>query len=123
MNQIVEFESEFGPILVEVEAARGGRESVSRGAEKPSKSEKRFEEAIDTVKKVANVVVSKANEIVRGPDEFTVEVGLSFKTEAGVVIAKASTEGNLKITMKWVKPKPEEKSTETPASTETPPIT
>ena len=35
------------------------------------------------------------------PDEVTVEVGIKFVGEAGIVIARASTEANLVVTLKW----------------------
>ena len=103
MNHIVEFESDSGPILIEIDDnSAGGLTKINRSDE-PVKSSKRFEEAIDLLKRVAKIVVSKTSEIVQGPDEFSVELGLAFKAETGVVIAKASTEGNLKVTMKWNK--------------------
>jgi len=107
MPKTIEFESDFGPILVEVEGTQSrGMKNVNREEKdaKPSKAEQRFNEAIDTLRNVSDALISKAHDIANTPDEFEVELGLTFKAETGVVIAKASTEGNLKVKMKWNKP-------------------
>lgn len=36
-----------------------------------------------------------------GPDEFTVEFGLTLGAECGIVVAKGSSEVNLNVTLSW----------------------
>lgn len=105
---IYEIESEFGPILVDVEENEefsGGRRNITldKGG-KFKKIGQTLESSVETVSRVANAMANKVQGMVRKPDEFSLEIGLAFKGEAGVVIAKTSAEGHLKVSMKWVKP-------------------
>ena len=108
MNKVIDYESDFGPIRIEVDQTAGGGLKHVSSSDKIEKAKQRFEEAVETIKTVANALVARTADLAQSPDEFSVEIGLAFKAEAGVVIAKTSTEGHLKVSMKW------KKSTETP---------
>ena len=49
--------------------------------------------------------MKKINEVSQKPDEIEVKLGLKFSVEAGAIIAKTSSEGNIEVTLKWTKGK------------------
>ena len=101
MNEVIEFQSEFGTIYVE---SNSQPEYGYRGeTEENKKATTRFEQALGTIKVVANSVVESIKGIASSPQEVEVKVGLKFTAEAGAIIAKTSTEGNLEITIRWKK--------------------
>lgn len=100
MNELVVYETETGEIQIEsferVKSTRG----PSRDADVVKK---KFEEAISVIKTVGDSIVSKVKEIKDSPEEVSVELGFKFTVEAGVVIAKTSSEGTFKLTLSWKK--------------------
>ena len=98
MNEIIIFETEFGEIHVEsferAKTSRGNRSEVAK---------QKFEDAVNVIKTVGDSIVKKVKEIKDSPDEVSVELGVKFTAETGVVIAKASSEGSLKLTLNWKK--------------------
>lgn len=98
MNELITYETEFGTIQVE----SFERAKFSRGNSKEV-VKKKFDEAVNLIKSVGDSVVSKVKEIKDSPDEVSIELGIKFTVEAGVVIAKTSSEGALKLTLKWKK--------------------
>ncbi len=113
MKKIIKFptdeQDEF--IYVEVEdmprLGETGDGLVAVGAEEEDegvkKATSKFEKALGPIKSIADSVINKIRQISDSPSEIVVEVGLKFNAEAGIVISKASTEANLKITMSWKK--------------------
>ncbi|HEV2136905.1 MAG TPA: CU044_2847 family protein [Terracidiphilus sp.] len=64
-------------------------------------SSKTFEAAIQNVQRAAEVLVDRLRSLSRKPDEVSVEFGVKLSAEAGAIVAKASTDANFKITLKW----------------------
>jgi hypothetical protein len=98
MNEIILYETEYGTIQIE----SFERAKSSRGNEHFT-VKKKFDEAVSVIKSIGNSVVTKVKEISDSPDEVSVELGIKFTAEAGAIIAKTSTEGTLKLTLKWKK--------------------
>ena len=104
MNKLIEFESEFGTILiVSEETSRGGTRSFSAGDNTAEKAKEKFEQSINVLQSVSKSIIGKLNDVKGAlkPDEIEIKVGLKFTAEAGAFIAKTSAEGNLEITIKW----------------------
>lgn len=102
MSQVLEFKTDQGEkVWVEIDenltvpSSDGEMHSVS------SRAEGKFESAMGTLKTVATAVMEKLSNITNAPDQVEVKVGLKFNIEAGVIIARTSTEGNLSVTMRW----------------------
>ncbi|MEO0889086.1 MAG: CU044_2847 family protein, partial [Pseudomonadota bacterium] len=55
-------------------------------------------------KPAANDLVEALSNLARKPDELEIEFGLKLNGEVGALIAKASTEANFTVKMKWAKP-------------------
>jgi NTP-dependent ternary system trypsin peptidase co-occuring protein len=89
-----------------VEAADGLDDAVVRAgrvqqiADAASES---FESALDRVRLAATVVHDKLSELADPPGEVTVEFAIKLGTAAGVVVASASAEANLKVQLRWMR--------------------
>lgn len=114
MTKLIEFQTEEGSFWIETTENsdhsdtnfENTRTRVSGGNKERGLSSNlkgKFGDAVNTLKLVANGVVKKAREIADAPDEMEIKLGLKFSAEAGAIIAKTSTEGNLEVVMKWKK--------------------
>lgn len=100
MPQIVRFRGkDGGEVLVETNEADAGR-MVGRRDE-TIEAPRTFDDALSGIRPVAEAVLAQVNGFEIRPAEVTVELGISLKAEAGVIIAKTAVEGNLKLTIKW----------------------
>lgn len=97
-----------GKIWVEVESAEEGVFAAG-GENMLEKMEDAFGEAMDTVQICAESFVSQVSGLAQQirPQEIGLEFGLAFKAEVGVVVTKASGEGNFKVSLTWKEAKPE----------------
>lgn len=92
------FRTEEGTqILVEVDPDDYGEQQVSRGG--IAQAKQTFEEALSHLATIADKVKSQIE--TSRCDSASVEFGVKLSGETGVVLAKASTEAHLKITLKW----------------------
>jgi len=64
------------------------------------KSNKRFEEVAKGIAPVANTILQSLKEI-NTPKEIQLEFGVKLDFASNVLVAKASTEANFKIMLKW----------------------
>jgi len=102
MKHLVEFPLEDGnSIVVEIdESETGGTVRANRG-EKIEKAKETLEEALDRVLPATKSIVEKLWSIVNKPDETEVTFGIKLSTMAGAVIASATAEPNLNVTLRW----------------------
>ena len=104
-KEIAQFSLEDGTkFLVEVDEPGGV--AVERVAIDTGKmvlqAKKSFEEAIEIVKPVASVLISKMKEGLTTPaSEVEIKFGLKLTAEAGAIIASAGGDVNFEITLKW----------------------
>lgn len=121
MNDIITFDSDFGPISFEADTTgmttgtggdrAKGVQPMSTGGDEAVKSDTRFDKALDTLRAYAGTIQQVVGNLDVTPREVTVEVGLKLKGEAGFVIAKAGAEAEMKIALKW-EPRPRAKSSD-----------
>lgn len=57
--------------------------------------------ALDVISEVADKVEKSLAKMDHKPEEVQIKLGVKLTTEAGVLIAKASGEGNFEITITW----------------------
>ncbi|MBF0375337.1 MAG: hypothetical protein HQL39_18240 [Alphaproteobacteria bacterium] len=98
---LIEFDSESGPIFVEVDDDQPGRHEASNVTPKPRKADKSFLDAIAGIEPIARAVMAQIEKVA--PNEASVEFGVKISSKAGIVLASAEAEGTLKVTLKWVK--------------------
>jgi hypothetical protein len=104
VKRLIEFPLEDGgTILVEVDepVSEGGLERVARPDEIITKANQTFEAALDRIKPVAGVIITKLRALSDPPDEMTVEFGFNMSAQAGAVVAAVGVEANYKVTLKW----------------------
>lgn len=64
-----------------------------------------FETALDRIRTAAESMLSRLTSLAQPPDELAIEFGVKLNAETGAVIAKAATEANFKINLKWSRAK------------------
>jgi len=96
-------EDDNSEVVFEVEEVRKGPQHVSTGA--VDKAKKKFKEVIDDIAPLTKQIIESLTQDAPSLDSIEVEMGIKVSGEAGAVIAKASTEGNLVLKMKWTAPK------------------
>jgi hypothetical protein len=112
MKQLMEYPlEEGGSILVEVTVsnAEARIQKAGRTDELPVKAAITFEAALNSIRPVANSVISKLEGLSRPPDEVEVQFGLGFKADANAIITSLEADTNLQLILKWTR---EEKAKE-----------
>ncbi len=89
-----------GTIRMEVdEPAPSAATRRAGAAEAVAAAQQTLEAALQKLKPTAQAIVGVLSQI--GPQEIEVEFGFKASTDAGVIIAKAGTEANFKVCLKW----------------------
>ncbi len=102
MKRIVEFPLESGSsILVEVDEPALSDDRIGLRDEVAQTAQKTFESALDTVKPLANAIMTKVRSLNQPADEVEVKFGVKMSAELGAVIASGNAEVNYEITLKW----------------------
>jgi hypothetical protein len=105
MEQLLQFESGGGTVLVEVADDEPGIERATRVDEVVVKARESLETAMDQVRAFANATLGKLQDLAQQPEQVQVEFGIRLNAEAGAVIARTQAEGHLQVTLTWVRPK------------------
>jgi alkylation response protein AidB-like acyl-CoA dehydrogenase len=101
MDQLLQFESEGGMVLVEVADDEPGIERAARVDDLVVKASASLETAMEQVRVVANATLGKLGDLVRQPEQVEVEFGVRLNAEAGAVIARTQAEGHLQVKLTW----------------------
>jgi hypothetical protein len=90
-------------VLVEVglDTVPQGPQRVSAGGVLIENASEAFDTALAGIKPIARSIMTQLGEAVADAKEIQVEFGIKLTASAGVVLAKASTEGHCKISIKW----------------------
>ncbi|MBK1657771.1 CU044_2847 family protein [Paracraurococcus ruber] len=106
MTRLIDFQLD-GNTAVLVEAVEDGtpkgQQRVSVGGATAEKASKTFEEALAGIKPIASTILTQMRDAVAEAQEIQVEFGIKLTASAGVVLAKAATEGHCKISVKWTR--------------------
>jgi hypothetical protein len=102
MKREVEFKHRNGVIVVEVDqtAVRGDQLGAVEGT--VAKAKQSFEEAASGIRPIAEAILGQVSAL--GPESVSVEFGIKFSAQSGVILASCAVEGNCKIMLSW-KPK------------------
>ena len=94
-------------IVAEVDDEAIDSSRIMRGGAVPSeavvKANETFESALDRVRWAAEGLLARLTSLASPPDEVAVEFGVKLNAETGAVIAKAATEANFRINLKWTR--------------------
>jgi hypothetical protein len=104
VSGLLRWETEDGPVVVEVDTRDPGFKSVSRTAgSEIGAVQGRFEDALDSVRGAAVSTLRAFRDKALDPDEVSLEFGVKLSAAAGAVIAKAATEGHLVVRLTWTR--------------------
>ncbi len=102
MKRVIEFKQGEQTIFVEVEEQASPGDQLSGRISGVEKAKQSFEEAVSGIGPIAETILRKVAAL--GPESVSVEFGIKFSAQAGVVLASSAVEGNCKVTLGW-KPK------------------
>jgi len=108
MAEIVEYPLEDGGVLLvqsaSVDTAQDELGLASSPEERTKKAKETLESALAQVTPALKSVAGKLRDL--SSDALTVEFGLTLTAEAGVLLAKGSTEVHFTVTLAWSKDSP-----------------
>ena len=90
-----------GKVLVEVGDDEAGFERVGRAREVVGGVTETLQQAVARVRPAAEAVRDSMREMAKPPTKVVVEFGIELTAEAGVVVAKAASEANFKVSLEW----------------------
>ena len=97
---------EGGSILVEVDERLPAAVTKMRSAtpgELAERAKFTFEAALEKIRPVADVIISKLRALGDSPNEVAVNFGIKLTAEAGAIIASDGAEANYNVTLTWKK--------------------
>jgi len=119
VTELMRWESDEGPVVVEVDSRDPGFRSVSRRGEHGEihEVEGRFDAALHNVRGAAMSALRTFRERSLDPDTIELEFGVKLSAAAGAVIARTAAEGHLTVKLSWTRrtPPPPERPAEVPA--------
>lgn len=74
---------------------------VGRGSRAVARAEESLDQMLDVVRPVADAFVGRCRDMVRQPDEATLEFGMSLSADAKVLIAGSSAAANFSVSLTW----------------------
>jgi hypothetical protein len=107
MSELLRWQTENGPVVIEVDSEDPGMASISRLGDVITDVGERFEGALDKVRGAAFSALNAFRDKSLAPNEIFLEFGVKFNVEAGAVIAKTSADGNFTVRLTWSQGTPE----------------
>jgi hypothetical protein len=105
-TQLVQFTLPDGSdLLVEVDDQEPGIQRASRTDDFIIQAKQSLDGAMDHIRAMATVTLTKLRDLPRQPDNLEVEFGVRLNAEVGAVIAKTQAEGHIKVKLTWQAPK------------------
>jgi hypothetical protein len=106
-TELVQFTLPDGSsLLVEVDDQEPGIQRASRVDDLIVQAKTSLDGALDQIRAMATLTLTKLQDLPRRPDDLEVEFGVRLNAEAGAVIAKTQAEGHFKVKLAWRKPTP-----------------
>jgi hypothetical protein len=105
MDQLLQFESASGAVLVEVADDEPGIERAARVDEVVVKGNASLGGAMEQVRAFANAALDKMSNLAQQPEQIEIQFGIRLNAEAGAVIARTQAEGHLQVKLTWTGPK------------------
>lgn len=86
-------------VIFEIEETTSGPQRVGVGAIKGAKM--KFKEAIANIAPLTDELLEALRSSTREPESVEIQMGIKVSGEIGAVVAKATTEGNFLVKVKW----------------------
>jgi hypothetical protein len=101
VGELLRWQSDGGPVVVEVSEQDVGFQGVARSGEIIHDARVRFEEALASVRDAAVTALRTFRDEALKPDTVDIEFGVKFSAAAGAVIAQTAAEGHLAVRLRW----------------------
>jgi hypothetical protein len=102
MSELLRWETDDGPIVIEVDSQDPGFSAVSRkSGDEIIDVGQRFEGSLDKVRSAAVSALRTFRDHTLDPDEVSLEFGVKFNASAGAIIAQCSGEAHLMVKLAW----------------------
>lgn len=103
MSEVLRMRLDDGSsVLVEAaEPTQSGIDRVGRARDAIADAGDTLQDAVLRLRPAVDAIVTGMRGLASTPDKVTVEFGIKLTAEAGVVVAKASTEANFKVGVEW----------------------
>lgn len=92
---------------VQVESSRSAPAVATGGPREASATDRAWKDGAALVAEVGAEVVEAMRQAFAGVDEVSVEFGANISGKSGVILVEGSVAANLKVSVKWKKPKPD----------------
>lgn len=103
MEELVSFDTNAGPILIELDDSQSGFELVERGGA-ASNAKKLLEETLASMRDAASSALGTFRGGVHPPETVEVEFGVKLTAQTGAVVAKTAAEGHFLVRLRWTSP-------------------
>ncbi len=104
MRELIEVPlDDGGVVLVEVEEHQDGIVRSARPGRVVATATESLQASLDRIRPVATALVGKLRDLADGPEEITVEFGIKWSAQAGVIVAQAAGEANFKVALRWAR--------------------
>ena len=103
MPELVEFPLDGGD-KVQVEVASVGAVAPAGHAKVVIVARRTLQEALEPIRPIAAGVLDKIRELSESPSKISVEFGVKLSAEAGLFVARGTTEANFVVKMEWSRP-------------------
>lgn len=104
MRELIEVPlDDGGVVLVEVEEHEDGIVRAARPREVVATAAESLQASLDRIRPVAEALVGKLRNLADRPEEITVEFGITWSAQAGVIVAQAASEANFKVALRWTR--------------------
>jgi hypothetical protein len=101
MKKLIKFRAASGPdVLIEVDEDAEGMGQVGREDHVADLTQETFERAMSGIRPITDRIMSTLRDL-NNPEELALQFGIKLSAEAGVILASASAEANISVTMKW----------------------
>ncbi|MBD2256181.1 CU044_2847 family protein [Pseudanabaena sp. FACHB-2040] len=89
-------------LLFEISGAQGVmRAGGLNTMELATKSAQALSQAMGAIQTLANRTTETINQLPQKPSEFELEFGIKIDAEAGAIVSKSGSEGNLRVKLVW----------------------
>jgi NTP-dependent ternary system trypsin peptidase co-occuring protein len=99
MKRVIEFKQGDSVIFVEVDDTLVASDQLSSRSGAADKAKQTFEDAVAGIGPIAATILRQVAALA--PESVSVEFGIKFSAQAGVIIASSALESNCKITLGW----------------------
>lgn len=109
MSSIVKYETDYGPVYIEVGASDERKTGVHKaglaqdGKALINNATATFESAVQNAFVAANTLVEKATSLKTQPQELNIEFGLKLSGDVNFFVVSGTSEANFAIKVKWVR--------------------